>query len=125
MNAAETLKRLLNTDWSGREPMFYFCKSTVCEPVGARCGKTVVGEKILPKISEFFRLDIRKEAVQMPRKKLLRGKDGGRNDALLVYMTATDSRTSTRGSKAATAGARHTTTCRRIWRFTSGGGHLK
>ena len=84
MNAAETLKRLLNTDWSGREPMFYFCKSTVCEPVGARCGKTVVGEKILPKISEFFRLDIRKEAVQMPRKKLLRGKDGGRNDALLV-----------------------------------------
>ena len=84
MEAAETLRRLLNTDWSGREPMLYFCKSTVCEPVGARSRKTIVGEKILPKISEFLRLDIRKEAVQMPRKKLLRGKDGGRNDALFV-----------------------------------------
>ena len=61
MGAAETLRRLLNADWSGREPMFCFGK-----------------------ISEFLRLDIRKEAVQMPRKKLLRGKNGGRNDALLV-----------------------------------------
>ena len=84
MGAAETLRRLLNADWSGREPMFCFGKSAVYEPVGARSRKTVVGEKILPKISEFLRLDIRKEAVQMPRKKLLRGKNGGRNDALLV-----------------------------------------